>query len=1013
MDLFTPLRIVSGYSFLQSGLTQKKIYKALLSADYLGAGIADNCVLYGLPEFVETLTSLNKKYILGAHFLVDEYDLTFYIKNEEGYRHLIKINSLYQKNNLSLDTIKEYLSDLIVIISCKNESFLAKFNENQNSFSSWIFTLSSLIKEGDFYFGIEVTCKEDMTLMDEIREFAKIHLYPCVAFPKIRYLTKDDAIIIDIVEAISLGKTIENKKKTGMEYFLPLKDLKKIYKVEEIENTNIILKKSQFTFQNKRGEMLSLYENSNEVIKNLTFKALKEKSLEDEQHLNRLNHELKIISSLGYSDYFLLVSDYVSFAKNNDILVGAGRGSAAGSLVSYLLNITEIDPLEYDLQFERFLNPFRKSMPDIDVDFMDTRRDEVINYIKEKYGKDKVSNIIAFQTIQAKQALRDIGRIYQYPERYITLLSKSLTNPKFTLGQSYKYLEPFKKLVDSDPYFKEFVSLAGKIEGLPRQEGMHAAGVILNNISIDEALPVTIDFNDNLISQYEGKYLEAQGFLKMDFLGLRNLTVVAEALNLINIRHNLHLSWNDLSYKDQEIYELISRGDNIGLFQIETKAMKRGIQIIKPSCFDDLVALLAINRPGPMQFINEYALRRDKKSKITYLDDCLIDILKPTYGIILYQEQINQIAIQMAGFSLGEADLFRRAISKKDKQALINSENSFIEGAFKLGHSKEKAKKVFDHIYRFADYGFNKSHSVVYAVLTAKMAYLKAHYPLEFYTALLTHGSSSEAKLNEYIKEMKNNNVILVAPNINYSEKGFTIKEEKLLFPLSMIKGLFDTAVDAILYERKQNGLFKDYFDFIIRMHPYKVSESSFRKLIDAGALDCLYSSRSSMNLSLKSAMQFATLNYNEDGQLNLGISSFIPPRMLNAEDDALENLQKEYDALGIMLSSNPLIYLQDIINQYQYTEISSLDENIDTTIIGMIRSVKVINTKKGGQMAFVSLFDASGDIEVTIFQKLYNEVHLLLEKNAVVIVKGHLENRNETLSFNAETLQLLEEQNG
>ena len=715
---------------------------------------------------------------------------------------------------------------------------------------------------------------------------------------------------------------------------------------------------------------------------------------------------------MGYPDYFLLVQDYVLWAKKNDILVGPGRGSAAGSLVSYLLNITEIDPIVYNLQFERFLNPYRKTMPDIDVDFMDIRRDEVVQYMRDKYGSHNVANIVAFQTIGAKQSIRDIGRIYGIPERHISLLTKTLTNQKYTLGQSYKNLPEFKNLVDSDNYFKDIVSLAGKIEGLPRQTGQHAAGVVFNNSSMEKSLPVTIDLNDNYISQYEAIYLEEQGFLKMDFLGLRNLTTVSLCVDLINKHYpEVNLKKDEIPFDSKEIFDLISSGQTMGLFQIDTTVMAHGIKTLKPSCFEDVVALLALNRPGPMAFIKNYADRRDGKEKYRFISEGLKEVLAPTYGIIVYQEQVNKIATVMAGFTPGEADIFRRAISKKDKEKMTSYEKQFIEGSIKNGYTEKNAKEVFNHILKFANYGFNRSHSVVYAVLACRMAWLKAHYPLEFYSAILETGSSTnEAKFSDYLNEIKRRGIKVLAPSVNISNKYFIIKDNALVFPLTSISHVNELLTDAIILERNERGPFKDFFDFATRMYGYKITETQLIKLIDAGAMDEFSPSRASMLASVRNALQFAELNYSEDGQMNLGIAAMIAPDLAQEHDDPLENLDKEYEALGIMLSSNPLDYKQDLIKSKNVTPIMDIPPYGQVSICGIIKNKKIIRTKKGASMAFIKLYDQTGEVEATIFPNLFETTNSILDRNNIIVMKGRFDGKGQDITFVANEVELLED---
>ena len=1013
MNNFVPLHIVSCYSFLQSGLTIEKIQASVVKNDYFGMGLCDNGVMFGVPSFVKASEQVKRPYIIGVEVNVEDDFLCLYAINEEGYHHLMEISTAIQKEEMSFDLLKEKASGLVAIVETNKGKFYELFSTQDTTFNRYLMNLSGLFKDG-FYLGIEVIKKEDVSYANNVRRFANEYTYNCIAFPTILYQKKDDAIVLKIVEAIAKEEELEEKKMDGQQYFMPIASYEKIYTKAEINNTRKLLESSTFDFHSKRGEMLHYpVDNSEETLKANCLNALKKLGLDqNEAYIERLNKELEVIVSLGYADYFLIVQDYVSFAKKNGIIVGCGRGSAAGCLVSYLLDITQIDPIENDLQFERFLNPYRKTMPDIDVDFMDVRRDEVVQYMREKYGNERVANIVTFQTIQAKQSLRDIGRVYGFPTNHIDLLSKRITKKDATLREAYKTLPEFKNLVDSDSYFLQIVSLASKIEGLIRQSGLHAAGIILNNSPLENALPVLTDFSDHYISQYEMGCLEEQGFLKMDFLGLRNLTTIARAVELINERYpDAKLDAQHLPYDDPKVYELICSGQTMGLFQIETMAMKRAIKVIKPNCFNDVVALLALNRPGPMAFISNYAKRKEGKESVTYTDPSLEPILKSTYGILTYQEQINQIATTFAGYTMGEADMFRRVVSKKKKEEMANSRVDFIKRAVSNGHDEKTASKVFDLIERFADYGFNKSHSVAYSIIACSMAYLKAYYPLEFYSAILeTSSSTNDTKFNEYVSEMRKRDIKIVSPNINLSGKEFIVKDDTLLYPISAIHGINELLVNNILVERG-NGQFKDFFDFVSRMFKYKITETQIMRLIDAGCFDAFDSSRASFRVSIKSALQYAELSYREDGQLDLGVSALITPYLIRDHDDPIENLDKEYEALGIMLSSNPLRYKADILRAKKINAIVDAKEAKSAKIAGLVRSVKTISTKKGSTMAFVKLADETDEIELTIFSDEYVKSVALLEKNKLIIASIKAEKRNDSIDYICNQIEPLEEE--
>ena len=1012
MNNFVPLRIVSCYSFLQSGLTIEKIQNSVVKNDYFGMGLCDNGVMFGVPSFTKASDEIKRPYIIGLETHVNEDTICLYAVNEEGYHHLMEISTAIEKEELTFDLVKEKASGLVAIIETSNGKFKELFTSEDKDFSKYLLDYTRIFKSG-FYLGIEVIKKEDVSYANKIRKFANEHTYECIAFPKILYQKKDDAIVLKIVEAIANEDTLTEKKLDGQQYFMSIDAYKKIYTTAEINNTRKLVGSSTFNFHQKRGELLHYpVTDSVQALKDNCFSALKKLGLDSEEYIKRLEYELEVITSMGYADYFLIVQDYVSFAKNNGILVGPGRGSAAGSLVSYLLNITQIDPIKNDLQFERFLNPYRKSMPDIDVDFMDIRRDEVVQYMREKYGNERVANIATFQTIQAKQSLRDIGRVYGFPTNHIDLLSKRISKSNITLREAYKTLPEFKQLVDSDAYFLQIVSLASKIEGLIRQSGLHAAGIILNNSPLENALPILTDFSNHYISQYEMGCLEEQGFLKMDFLGLRNLTTIARCVDLVNAHYkDANLDAQNLPFDDQKVYELIASNQVMGIFQIETMAMKRAIKVLKPNNFDDIVALLALNRPGPRAFIPTYAKRKEGKETVAYDDDSLAPILKSTFGIIIYQEQINQIATAYAGYTRGEADMFRRVISKKKKEEMMASRETFIKGALANGHDEKTASKVFNSIEKFANYGFNKSHSVAYSIIACQMAYLKAYYPLEFYAAILeTSSSTNDSKFNEYVSEMKKRNISIISPNINKSMKEFVVLDDGLLFPITAIHGVNELLANNIIEERN-SGEFKDFFDFVSRLYKNKITENQIITLIDAGCFDIFNASRASFRASVKSALQYAELVNKENGQLDIGFADFIKPYLIEDHDDPIENLEREYEALGIMLSNNPLHYYADILRSKKVISITDAKESKTAKIAGLVRSIKTISTKKGSTMAFVKLVDEADEIELTVFSDLYVSSIANLEKNKLIIAEIKKEVRGENVDYIASTIAPLEEE--
>lgn len=1008
--MFAPLRIISGYSFLQSGLTIEKIAKSVVDNKYDGAGLADSNFLYSVPSFIETLLKNKKKTIIGLEIYHENNYLIVYAYNENGYRNLIQYSKLLSQDKFDFSYIEEHHSGIIGVLETKYGKFKEEFSF-RNEFTSYIAKISEYVDS--FYLGLEINDQNDNEFASKVRDYADNYGYETIAFPRIRYQKKEDAIILKILEAIDKGEKITEKEENGEQYFKTIEQYSRYYSKDELDRTMIVINSSTFDFNQKRGEIIKYpVDDSILTLKKEVAQALKDKGIYDDAHIQRAKYELEVIISMGYADYFLIVSDYVKYAKTHDILVGPGRGSAAGSLISYCLDITEVDPLKYDLQFERFLNKARKSMPDIDVDFMDISRDEIVNYVREKYGVDHVANIATFQTIQAKQALRDIGRIYDIPTRHIDLLSKSITD-KVSLREAYKNIPTFRQLVDSDRYFLEIVSMASKIEGLPRQAGLHAAGVLLNNEPLDKVLPVTIDYEGHYTSQYEKDYLEAQGFLKMDFLALRNLTVIDNCIKLINNKYNKSISFYNISHEDEKIFEIIRNGQTSGVFQLESSGMKNAIKIIKPDCFEDVVTLLAIFRPGPMDNIKDYADRKAGKIKPAYLSNDIKQVLAPTYGVLIYQEQINKIATVMAGFSPEKADLFRRAVSHKEKSVLESSRNDFVKGAISKGYYQKQALEMFDHILKFANYGFNRSHAVVYAIIACRMAYLKYYYPLEFYAAVLNiSGGGTDSKFSDYVYELKQRGLKVKLPSINESNKEFVVADDGLLYPLSMIKGINVDVVNKIIDERKVNGEFKDFFDFVSRAYYQGLSEVVITKLINSGALDVFKQTRAVLRATLKYAYQLAELSLDNNGQLILDETLTHQKQYFNDVDDPLLNLNLEYETLGIMLSDNPLKYKQDLLDKYHViSTVEAKNSFGKVSVAGIVSQVKIIKSRKNNTtMAFIKLFDELDEIEITVFSRIYEQCFSIIEKNNILLVKGRYDRKQDKESFVADEITLLEE---
>ncbi|MDD4303245.1 MAG: DNA polymerase III subunit alpha [Bacilli bacterium] len=1012
---FIPLHVYTGYSFLQSGITEENYLKALKKRGFKGSGITDFNSLSGVPHFYKALKQEKLNLLAGVDFLIDDNLLSFFALNEVGYRNLLKILFIKRTGNLTYEEVRRHKEGLAVVLAIAHSKLHSLFAAERDQIPHFLLPVSNLGEH--FYLGIEFGVEEDELFVAYMRDFARTHGYQTIAFPFIRYIEKKDAIVLEIAKAIRDDSELAIQELEGSEYLLTKEEIARFFTEQEIENTNRLLKLSSFRFEEKRGHLLR-YQKSDDItsdayLKNKALEGLRNKiPVIGEEYLSRLNYELDVIAKMGYSDYFLIVSDYVAFAREHGISVGPGRGSAAGSLVSYALGIVSCDPIKHNLLFERFLNPERQSMPDIDIDFSDVRRSEVIDYLRSKYGRDKVANIMTIQTIGAKQALRDIGRVYKIETREIDMISKLIIDANSSLRENYRKNPAFKKLVDSDKYYLNIVSLAALIEGLPRQSGLHAAGIILNDSPLEEVLPVNVDFNGDYIAEYEMNYLEEQGFLKMDILGLRNLSIIDECLSLIRQNRGISLNYQEIPFEDKKAIRIIKEGRTMGLFQLESAGMKKAISTLEPEGFEDIVALLALFRPGPMDNIPSYARRKKKKEPIVYPSKALEEILASTYGIIVYQEQITQIVRKMANFSYGQADVFRRAISKKDSAQLSSLEQNFVASAIKNGYSHSEAKSVFDLIYKFADYGFNRSHSLCYAVLACQMAYLKTYYTPEFYAAILGSSSgSNDTKFNETLNEVRKMGIKILNPDINRSGQTFIVKDGALIFPLFAVKGILGALVDAIIKERNNGGPFTDFFDFVARMIAYKINQNQIGKLIDAGAFDNFAISRSSLRATINSALRYGSMLYSKDGQMIIDLPFSSKPRYTEAFDDPLDNLDREYEALGLMISGSPLTYKQDAIKKYPVIAISDARESQSPTmqIVGVIRTVKVINTRSGTPMAFLNIYDDSGDIDITIFAKTYALSYEFLKKKNIVRVIGYMDRKRENV-FIANEIIALEE---
>ena len=1004
------LCIKSGYSFLSSTLKIENIIEIAKKNKYEYLCIMDKDVMFGVMEFYNACVSNGIKPLIGVEFSLDNDTILGVIaKDKEGYLGLCKLSSLVNvnKGKITVDILKDYKEHLIVILP----SYRGLKHLNKDEYITVIDYYNKTFPY--FFLGIEFY---QNTELFKVNSYLRELNYKKVYFNNIVSKDKEDLDNIDVLKAIKDNVVIgysRNKDNLEYGYFLSDDEKRNNFTYEELECCEEIVNLVDLVFEKETLKIGKFKEdldfNSKLYLTQLAYKGLEKRNkdyLKDERYISRLDKELKVINEMGFSDYFLIVYDYVKFAKNKGILVGPGRGSAAGSLVSYVLGITNVDPIKYDLLFERFLNVERISMPDIDIDFQDNRRDEVVNYLKDKYGYDRVANIVTFSTLAARQVLRDSARVLGLSKQDIEILSKKAhRSGHANLDKMMELSKEFREFILSDEKYQDVFDVARALEGLPRQTSLHAAGVVIASDKLENILPVIGD-EKNLIVQYDMNYLENLGLLKMDLLGIRNLTIIDECIKEIKKVYDVTIDLNSIDYNDPKIYKLISEGKTSGIFQLESEGMKKTIKIVNPKNFDDVASVIALYRPGPRDFIEEFTLRKDGKIKIEYPDKSLKKILEPTYGIIVYQEQILQVATTFAGFSLAKADILRRAMSKKEESKMIDLKEEFINGSINNGHSKEKAEEVFALILKFASYGFNKAHTVSYSLIAIQMAYLKLYYPSIFFACVMESFAFGE-KFSEYISEAKDNGINLELPDVNHSDYGFkAINSSRISYGLAHIKGISSQFVRYIL-EETENSIFKDYIDFVVKMSKYKLNENQVYLLIDAGALDSFGYNRATLKHNYPRIIKYAEMiSVNNGSQLSFDFDLVEKP-VIQVVEESAEKLSLENDALGYYISEFPLMKIRDKLDRLGYISRNNFtkynNRNIKTIL--MIKKNKIIKTKKNELMSITTMIDECDSVGVVIFPSLYKKISSLLNAGSYVVVEGRIEIK-ENISLIADNIK-------
>lgn len=1001
--MFQYLYVQTEYSILQSACKIKPLIEKLKEQQLHSCAIVDEGTMYGTIKFYQECNKNNIKPVIGLkvkyHYNDKTNNLVLLAINNFGYQNLMKISSRLQltNNNIDFEYLQKTTMGLTAILPYE-ESLVQKYLE-RNDAKNAIQTLE-LLKEiySDFYIGLGIKSITNSNFIDNYFKLLKNYNYQFVALPKVSFINESDYDAYTTLKAIKnngvLVEGIENDKNN---YLHDVKSVETIYynHYDMLENTSKIANMCNVQIEFGKYQ-LPLYESgldSFAYLKELCSIGLEKRmqnfeySYDKRKYYDRLNYELNVINEMGFSDYFLIVYDYVKYAKKNNIFVGPGRGSAPASLVAYSLGITEIDPLYYNLLFERFLNKERLSMPDIDIDFPDDRRDEVIRYVGKKYGKNRVAHILTFGTFKIRQAINDCARVFKlndvktkeiYKHLQAVNTYKVYDNPSLkTLIEASSDLQ---LLMNNYEDINKVLTIACKIQDIPRNISTHAAGIVITKFDLVNYTPLDEGLDEIYQTQYEAKDLEALGLLKMDFLGLKNLTNIAKTIELI--RKDIPDFTLPKNENDYDTYKMMREGDLTGVFQLESAGMRKVIMQLKTSTFDDITHALALYRPGPMDIIPSFIRRKFNEEKVEYPHKDLEPILKETYGMIVYQDQIMLIACKFAGYTLGRADILRRAVSKKKKEVLEQERINFVESSVNRGYSSDTANMIYDYIVKFADYGFNKAHSVAYAKIAYLTAYLKCHYFAYYMSTLMTSFMGSSSEMLEYTKEATKKNVEVLNPNIKLSTDEFEVINGKIYFPLSIIKGLGEIKTKQCIEERTK-AKFKDYEDFVERTKDF-LAISLLENIIYSGALDDFGLTKKAMIENLKSIIDRSNYGF---------IKDMIKTDYTDEEFSYGILQEKELEVIGINIKYNFYQQFASFYSKYNLVKIANLSENKEARTIGTVKRVRETKTKNNETMAFVEITDDTSNIEIVLFPMIYQQIGKL-QNGMILMISGKTQKR-------------------
>ncbi len=1050
LDPFVHLHSHTEYSLFDGISRIGELVSHVKEMGQTALAITDHGVMYGAIYLYKECIKQGIKPIIGCEIYVtrgSRFDksgngkeklahLILLAENNEGYQNLIKICSkawtegYYHRPRADHELLEKYHEGLIVTSACVGgEVPQAILNGDMDEARKVIeFYINTFGKDNYFLEIQNHGLPEEAAVRPVLASLAKEYGLGLVATNDFHYTKKEDARSQEIKLCISTGKTLDDPYHfhfANDEFYCKSGDEMRAILGNfpgAIENTRVIADRCNVeltfgehklpSFDVPEGETAASY------LRKLCEKALPERyAIVTDKERSRMDYELGVIDKMGFSDYFLIVMDFIHYAKSHGIPIGPGRGSAAGSIVSYLLHITEVDPLRFDLLFERFLNPARVSMPDIDTDLCYRRRGEVIEYLARKYGSDQVAQIITFGTLAARAVIRDVGRVTNMPLREVDRIAKMVpVGPGGTLKKTMEGSREFRDLYDSDTTVHCLIDHCLDLEGISRNSGTHAAGVVICSKPVEEYVPIQLTQDGFIQTQYEKDQVEQLGLLKMDLLGLRNLTVIHDALEMIRENRGIDLDINKIPSEDEETCKMLCDGDTIGVFQSESSGFTSLLMQLHPERFEDLIPMVALYRPGPLGsgMAEDFIKRKHGKIPVEYPHPSLEPILKETYGVILYQEQVMQIASVMGGFSLGQADMLRRAMGHKEPEILQQNRETFVDGAVANGVDDRTANYVFDLMVHFAGYGFNKSHSVCYGWIAWQTAYLKAHYRPEFMAAMMTCYNGDRDKVSRYISDTRRAGVVIAAPDVNLSEAYFSVKGDKILFGLDGIQNVGEGAVRSIIEARKQGGLFKSLSDFVERADNRGLNSRACESLIRCGALDSLGANRSQLLAALPEALGDAQSIRNEraSGQLNLFGGEETPETIVYPDlpdMDPKEKIEWERKLLGFYVSGHPLDSYKEQLKActplYHLTAEGNQYDGRMVTIGGTISRIKGTMTKKGQPMGYVTIEDYDGEVETVVFPSVWETVRPILAEDAAVAIRGRVQANERDVRVLAEEI--------